>query len=113
LAFAGVYWAGIPRRSVARGYTIEESEAWAKTVAGRIRLCCDCDDDATGGTLAPEGGLSRSEYQTVRVVFDEMIEGISVLERLMFLAEKAGVLKFDLGRVLTGYVNRRAGRIGV
>jgi hypothetical protein len=37
-------------------------------------------------------------------VLDELVETIHILERLTFLAEKAGVFKFDLGRLLVDFV---------
>ncbi|AJE02697.1 hypothetical protein [Geobacter pickeringii] len=37
IGFAEVYWADIPRRTVTRGYTLEEAKRWAKTIVDRLR----------------------------------------------------------------------------
>src|SRR5690242_223687 len=37
VGFVEIYWADIPRRVPPRGYTIEETKAWARTVVERVR----------------------------------------------------------------------------
>src|SRR4051794_10584456 len=36
IGFVEVYWANIPRRLVRRGYILQETKAWAKTLVDRI-----------------------------------------------------------------------------
>lgn len=92
LGFAEVYWADVPRELVKKGYTIEESKTWAKTIVERLRFRC------------ADRGLSDREYEKVKSVLEEMIETLAVFDRVCFLAEKAGVFKFDLKKILEDYV---------
>ncbi len=94
LGFAEVYWAGIPREQVKLGYILEESKRWAKTVIERFRAHAK---DA-------EMDISKETYSLIDTVLEEMIETIAILERLTFLAEKAGVFKFDLNGLLVNYL---------
>jgi hypothetical protein len=38
LAFTEVYWAGIPRKVVKDGHTLEEAKLWARTVVERLQI---------------------------------------------------------------------------
>jgi hypothetical protein len=93
LYFAEAYWADVPRERVAKGHTLEEAKKWARTIVERLQSQC-----------AQGEGLGEKEYVKVKSVLQEMIETLSVLERLCFLAEKAGVFKFDLNKVLVDYL---------
>lgn len=95
MGFVEVYWADIPRRVQHRGYTIEETKAWARTVVERVRARYAED-------LA--GLLKKEDYVSATAVIEEMIDGIGVLGNLFFLAEKAGLFKFDFDNLLTAYV---------
>ena len=90
--FAEVYWADIPREVNRRGYELEESKKWASTIVARMQ------SQATTG-------LGQRDYQLIETVLREMIETISVLERLCFIAEKAGVFRFNLQRILQDFIN--------
>jgi hypothetical protein len=94
LGFAEVYWADVPRELVKKGYTIEESKTWSRTIVDRLRYRC------------ADRGLSDREYEKVKSVLQEktMIETLAVLDRLCFLAEKAGIFKFDLKEILEDYL---------
>ncbi|HST23791.1 MAG TPA: MFS transporter, partial [Blastocatellia bacterium] len=94
LGFAEVYWAGIPREQVKLGYILEESKRWAKTVVERFRA----------HAIDAEIEISKETYSLIDTVLEEMIETIAILERLTFLAEKAGVFKFDLNGLLVNYL---------
>lgn len=108
MGFVEVYWANIPREAQTSGYIIEETKAWARTVVERIRArfgACACELDALG----PEGEplrlrLNQDDYLAGADAIEEMIETFKVLDNLLFIAEKAGVLKFDLNYLLTQYV---------
>jgi hypothetical protein len=92
LGFEEVYWAPIPRKEATDGFVIEEAKAWARTVVARI----GAETDATR--------LTHFQYQSIRTILEEIIEAIAVLERLSFIAEKAGVLEFELGQVLVDFI---------
>jgi hypothetical protein len=93
LAFAEVFWADIPQQVVEKKDTIEETKAWAKTVVARVRAL-DCTDNQRPSI----------DYRKASSVVAEMVEMIATLESLLFLAEKAGIVKFDLAALLTDYL---------
>jgi hypothetical protein len=95
MGFVEVYWADIPRRVQRRGYTIEETKAWARTVVERVRARYAED-------LADL--LKKEDYASAAAVIEAMIDAIGVLGNLFFLAEKAGLFKFDFDNLLTAYV---------
>ena len=97
IGFVEAYWADIPRRVQHRGYTIEETKAWARTVVARVRSRYEPE-------LAASLNLTREDYESAAAVIQEMIDAIGVLENLLFLADKAGILKFNLANLLTTYV---------
>ncbi len=97
IGFVEAYWADIPRRVQRQGYTIQESKAWARTIVERVRA-------RYGGVVKEEFGFKREDFQSASMVLEEMIDTIAVLGNLLFLAEKAGVLKFDLDTMLTSYL---------
>jgi hypothetical protein len=105
IGFIEVYWADIPRALQKEGYIIEESKAWARTVVERVRSRFGLDAhnlDAEG----PEKqrlrlDLHHEDYFAGADAIEEMIETFAVLGNLLFIAEKAGVLKFDLDQLLT------------
>jgi len=90
LGFGEVYWADIPRKVVASGFVLEETKKWSRTIVDRVRS---------------RGALEDKDYDTIKRVLSEMIETVNVLERLSFLAEKAGLFKFRLNQVLKDYVD--------
>ena len=91
--FAEIFWANIPGEAVKQQDTIEETKAWAKTVVERVRAL-DCQKNS-GPTV---------NYEKTSAVVDEMIETIGVIENLLFIGQKAGVVKFDLQELLTDYL---------
>jgi len=93
LGFAEVYWADIARSCANEGYVLEETRSWAKALVERLATC-----------LAGQGFTLADRKLAVRVL-REMIESISVLKRLFFLTDKAGIFSFDLERILNHYVN--------
>src|SRR5262245_33440398 len=82
IGLAEAYWAPIPRDVVTRKFVLEETKRWARSIAGRVAY-------RRGGANWPE-----AKVEQLVVVLDEMVETIRILERLTFLAEKAGVFKF-------------------
>lgn len=95
IGFAEVHWADIPRKLVTEGYTLEESKKWAQTIVERLSIQCD----GARPVLRPD------ECAQVQTVLGELIESVAVLERLTFLAEKAGLFTFKLRQVLEDYLN--------
>src|SRR6185369_11861428 len=92
--FVEIYWADIPRVPQKEGYTIEEAKQWARTVVDRLRPHCSSDAKQ----------LSLPDLEMARGVLEEMIETITVLERLVLLGEKAGMFKFNLKDLLVSYL---------
>ena len=97
IGFVEAYWADIPRRVQRQGYTIQESKAWARTIVERVRA-------RYGAAVKQAYGFKREDFLSASMVLEEMIDTIAVLGNLLFLAEKAGVLKFDLDTLLTSYL---------
>ena len=97
IGFIEAYWANIPRRVQRRGYTIEETKAWARTVVARVQSRYEPE-------LASRLKLTCRDYESAAAVIQEMIDAIAVLGNLLFLAEKAGAFKFNLVNLLTAYV---------
>lgn len=93
--FAEVFWADIPEQVVQEGSTLEETKAWARTVVARAQALWM--HAGRPGIVTPDFGLAAE-------VLDEIIETVYVLENLLFLADKAGLFKFDLRRVLEDYL---------
>jgi hypothetical protein len=93
IGFVEVYWANIPRRVQRRGYKIEETKAWARTVVQRVRA-----------RYSHDLPLQERDYLSAAATIEEMIDAITVVGNLLFLAEKAGLAKFDLDDLLTSFV---------
>jgi hypothetical protein len=96
LAFAEVYWAKIPRDVVGDQHTIEESKKWAGTLVERLRLEWHLSGKNTK--------CVEADYDRIRLVVEEMIQTLAVLERLSFLAAQAGLFTFDLKKLLENYL---------
>ncbi len=94
LAFAEVYWAGIPRKVAKENYSLEDIKPWVRTIISRVRMrglaCRDLD-------AADQGMIEQ--------VLGEMLQTIELLEQLCFLADKVGVFSFDLKKILVDYVD--------
>ena len=95
VGFAEVFWADIPAKVVKEGSTLEETKAWGRTVVARAQSIWQ--RRRIKGTITPDFSLAGE-------VVDEVIETIYVLENLLFLADKAGLFKFDLREVLEDYL---------
>lgn len=107
LGFGEVYWAGIPRERVAEQHTVEESKRWARTIVERLWLRWKAKrDDHTMSAAAARNMAAYSErdFRLMDRVLSEMIQTIAVLDRISFLAEKAGLFRFDLRQLLDDYL---------
>jgi hypothetical protein len=96
VGFGEVYWAKVPRDLVEEKYTLEEAKSWARTIVARLNL-----RSKQTGTQ----GFTQRQYRMLEQVLDEMIDAISVLENLTFLAAKAGAFTFNLKKLLDDYLN--------
>jgi len=94
LGFAEIYWADLAREIETAGYTLQETKEWCRAVVSRVRVLAE--------NRSP--GRTDIHYGQIEYVLEEAIDAISVLESLLFLARKAGVLDFDLKRVLDDYL---------
>lgn len=104
IGFVEVYWANIPRRVQRRGYTIEETKAWARTVTQRVRARYAQDLLAGNSPGRAKPLLQPRDYLSAAAAIDDMIDAIVVIGNLLFLAEKAGLGRFDLDELLTAFV---------
>ncbi len=93
VGFSEAFWADIPREVVANGYILEETKRWSRTIVERVQRKKD------GGAVR----LPEKDYETIKRVLKEMIETVGVLEWLSFLAEKAGLFKFRLNKLLNDF----------
>lgn len=94
IGFAEIYWADLAREIETAGYTLQETKEWCRSVASRIRVLAELRSP----------GRSDIHYGQIEYVLDEAIDAIGVIESLLFLARKAGVLDFDLKKVLDDYL---------
>lgn len=100
LAFAEIYWADIPRKVVEEGYTLEEAKQWARTLVERLR---DMEMQRAGDRT---GDAARHRaYEHFERVIDDMIESVTVIERLLRVAKYAGLGEFRLKQLLADYLN--------
>jgi hypothetical protein len=95
-SFAEVYWAEIPRTLVKDKHKLEETKQWARTLVERLRL-----------RWKQRGYSDRcrdEDFALIGQVLSEMIQTVAVLDRLTFLASRAGLFSFDLKPLLDDYV---------
>src|SRR5262249_50280011 len=97
--FAEIYWANIPRKPVKDEHILEEPKKWARTIVERLHL------RETQSRKAPATPRQRQDYRLIGQVLEEMITGVGIAQRLLFLAEKAGLVEFDLNKLLTDYLD--------
>ena len=98
VGFVEVFWADIPRRLVAAADTLEETKAWGRSVVSRAQA-------AYVKNVGGGGALAQKDFDVGIGVIEEIIEAIAVLENLCFLADKAGIFKFDVAALLRDYVD--------
>ena len=89
-SFAEIYWADLAREIETAGYTLQETKEWCRSVVSRVRVLAE----------HRQPGRTDIHYGQIEYVLDEAIDAIGVLESLLFLAKKAGVLDFDLKKML-------------
>lgn len=102
LGLAEVYWANIPREANKDKDTLEEAKAWARTVVQRVRAM-DHENEKRK-TPSDENPGTAIDYEKTSAVVGELIDTIATLENLTFVAEKAGLLKFNLRELLDDYL---------
>lgn len=93
--FAEVYWAPIPRGVVKEGYKLEDAQAWAKTIVGRVRQRAE----ATGKKY------DEREYNLLEEMLREMGETLGVLGRVFYFSGKLGLFSFDLDKIIKDYLD--------
>ena len=98
IGFAEVYWANIPQSVVQEGRTLEETKAWARTVVARARALY------TEARAAKIPGIVEPDFCLASEVLEEIVDAVRVIENLTFLADKAGLGRFDVTRVLENYL---------
>lgn len=93
-AFAEVYWADIARKLAEEKYSLEDVQPWVRTVISRVRM---------HKLSKPE--ITEEDQIRIEQVLGEMLQTVTVLERLCLLADKLGVFSFDLKKILVDYVD--------
>lgn len=100
IGFAEVFWADIPNELVRSNDTLEETKAWAQTVVSRGEAIYN---QAVKQSLHDGARLGESDFRHGVDAIDTLVEGVAVLERLSSLADKAGIFKFEVGKLLRDY----------
>ncbi|KQR81742.1 hypothetical protein ASG35_05485 [Burkholderia sp. Leaf177] len=98
VGFAEVYWADVPREVVTKGDTLEESKAWGQTIVGRAQALY------RGQVSQTACQVSDADFNMTASVTEEIVEAIAVMQNLCWVADKAGLFKFDLAPLLTDYI---------
>ena len=125
LYFTEAYWADIARKPETEGYVLEETKQWARTIVERFRTRVNQYKAQSGFKknqeqiskkdflhkddlyLARNNGKHdrvRLNYRMIRSVLYEAIDTINVMEKLLFVAEKAGIFEFNLNRILINFL---------
>jgi hypothetical protein len=91
--FAEVYWAGVPRKLVTEGHELEGTKPWVRTLIGRVQR----------GAMTKEE-MSDRDFRMAEQVLKEMLESISVLDRVFYITGRMGIFSFDLDKVLTDFL---------
>jgi hypothetical protein len=118
--FAEIYWANVPRVPAADQHILEEPKKWARTLVARLRLRdphkpaparrlghdpLTTPDPAAAKKQAAWWKKARDDDERIEQLLEEMIQGVIVADRLVFLADKAGLFKFNLKKLLNDYLN--------
>jgi hypothetical protein len=110
IGFSEVYWADIPEVVVGEGHTMDETKAWARTIVSRTRAAYHQTRLELEGAkrlrmdAAQRLRIKEPDFTLAAEVLEEIVDTIEVLENLLFLAKKAGIADFELGRMLKQYV---------
>lgn len=110
LRFTEAYWAGVPRDLVKKGFMLEETKRWAQTIVERFRARHDRkwreyeQKRKEDESIVEQTRLTKDDFSRIKQILLEMIESIAILERLLMLAEKAGLFRFNLGKLLDDYI---------
>jgi hypothetical protein len=91
--FTEVYWAGVPRKVVTEGHELEGTQPWVRTLIGRVQR----------GAMTREE-LSERDFKMIEQVLKEMLESISVLDRVFYVTGRMGIFSFDLDTVLRDFL---------
>lgn len=95
--FAEIYWADVPREPVDDAHILEAPTSWARALVEKLRLRAE----AAGA----DGDGDRDRDAQLEALLQELIVGVNVANRLLRFAERAGVFRFDLARLLDDYLN--------
>lgn len=94
IGFTEAHWADIARKISEDHYTLQETKAWARSIVNRIRVMA-----AQRGRASP--GI---DYRRIRLIIEEIIDALAVIESLLFLTRKAGLTDFELKRILDAFL---------
>lgn len=97
IQFTEVFWADIPRDVVRAEDTLEETKAWGRSIVSRTRATYE-------NCVTGERHLKADDFDLAATVVEEVVESVAVMERLLTVADKAGIFKFDLGPLMRDYI---------
>ena len=100
--FAEIYWANVPRVPAADKHILEEPQEMG---AGPWSSASGCERAARTRAPTRETGPTREDDERLEQLIEELIQGVIVADRLVFLADKAGLFKFNLKKLLNDYLN--------
>lgn len=101
IGFAELYWADIPDELAKSNDTLEETKAWARTVVSRAESAYKLK---VRRSKAAGAKLEDCDFKQGIDAVDTLVDGVAAIEGLCKLAEKAGMFKFEVGRLLRDYV---------
>ncbi|OLL27226.1 MFS transporter [Burkholderia sp. SRS-W-2-2016] len=96
LAFGEVYWADIPRQVVKDEDKLEESKAWGLSIVSRA--------ESSYMESVRQRALEPADFKLAAGVVEEIVETVNVMQKLLTVADSAGLFKFDLAALLRDYV---------
>lgn len=100
IRFAEVFWADIPRSAAATDDTLEETKAWAAAIVSRAKLA----HRQLRQQLPEDARIDDDEFALGLGVIEEVAETIEVVERLLWISARAGLLRLDVGKLMRDYI---------
>jgi hypothetical protein len=97
--FVESFWADIPVQANKRKDTLEEIKAWGKGVVSRAWWRWE-----QSRVLEAKRGFEPNDFRRAARVVEEIVETVTVLDHLCFLAGRAGLFHFELRQLLEDYV---------
>lgn len=111
VGFTEIHWADIARQVETKGYRLEDTRHWARTLIERIRHRSENKEnrkDAVAARMARRRSdsdlFATTDFNLIKIVLQEAINAISVSELFMTVFKHIGGYKPKLEKALTGYL---------